>query len=648
MRRIISILILGCIVCLGKPVSAKMHSEIFVVTDFKQTQGAYKNLETIIKEIDEQQQLEYLFLDIGYAKGEKLNTYLTNGDEQLLEDIMTSSYPAIRTEEFKELIQEIYKLNQQKNVPIKVIGIGLDRREDAIKALETLLQPYIKIDESIKEDLEEIKSIPSKEVFYKFKRNVEMVDSIYREYLSDEDWVRIELLINSVLKDELGDVNTAYAYEIYKADTILIIEGMKELEIDLENPYIINFEYEHSQEIDWETMKTKEIVEGEAEGVTEEKVWVKNSLAAQPYKFNYNEAIQFIADEGRKIDITDESFVGIRGLDSLLEGHRLFLAGEVHGNIGTYEMQLYLIKYFHEKAGVNKILIEYNYAVGEMINKYIQTGDGEILKIIMEEMSNSYFYSKEFEKFLHELYLYNLKQEQGKEIQIIGVDIARNQRGVKYLWDEIFKGKEVERLESIQASSYAQVRDYYKAIEMDIKQYRNEYKEILGEEDLFRLEMLLIALTPDYMAYADDGPIREMAIVQMYEKIAQNYPKDKFFAQMGAFHASQSFSFKEGDGYSCGEYLSKFSPFFKDQVLTLIYTYKDSFTGIEGSSNLIKIENTSFLQTQEEEDYMFIDLHHQENPLSQLYLSWQEAPLQDVLQGIIEINRKGAVTPYKS
>lgn len=145
----------------------------------------------------------------------------------------------------------------------------------------------------------------------------------------------------------------------------------------------------------------------------------------------------YLSDHAAVIDLNEE----LRGSEfGSMEGYQVFLAGESHTMAKSYDAKKMLIRYFHEELGVDHILCEVGFGSGILLDQYIQTGDGELLKFYMDQLNGALYYSKEEARFWQWLYAYNEKQEEDRKLHVTGLDVehqtATAAKGLSLLAEE--------------------------------------------------------------------------------------------------------------------------------------------------------------------------------------------------------------------
>lgn len=277
--------------------------------------------------------------------------------------------------------------------------------------------------------------------------------------------------------------------------------------------------------------------------------------------------------DSARLDIdANEDYKTFRVFDSALD-HNVFVVGENHHfSKSNAKFQLKLFKYLHKKAGVNTLLLEFGHSRGWLVNKYIATGDTNLLNILDQYSFASY---TRFYKGLRE---YQEEIGNTDSIHVAGIDVERFHGLSLRILDELLpKEKDIPdkirvTVESIHGLSayndhlYRQQEDARKLRLMHKKdrqatydlehsieeiinsfnQYQSEFESYLG--DNFEIFYEIIKDLEDkatYNEYVKKGMIQQYTFREdyMYRKFMQLYEQDttrKFMMQFGRCHATLS------------------------------------------------------------------------------------------------------------
>lgn len=311
---------------------------------------------------------------------------------------------------------------------------------------------------------------------------------------------------------------------------------------------------------------------------TEAELEIENKVV-EYLRHNHSEI--HIGDKGKSFDFSI--------LDEELEDKEIFLTGEVHGIKANADLHMEFLKYFKEKTDFRYYLSELSYSNAYFLNKYLKTGDVQILEDVFEEFKGSYSWNNDNFNFWVDLYNYNNAFPEDKKIEIIGVDIELQPiTSYKYLVDvlpleepplEIKKMIDNTRsnLDRMIQSGYGLTNDNAKDLQKDILAKEKIYIKYLGEH-YFGFKTVVGNLLNYEKAYknkrnqVDWNNLRDEMIYENFTLIQRRIPKGKYFGQWGVNHGFQS---KEKDIKWFATYLNE-NKLYKDKVLTIAFNYENS------------------------------------------------------------------------
>ncbi|MGO1470097.1 MAG: erythromycin esterase family protein [Tissierella sp.] len=297
---------------------------------------------------------------------------------------------------------------------------------------------------------------------------------------------------------------------------------------------------------------------------------------------------EYLKENHSKIDLKDENrFKDLEIIDSDLKGKEVFFTAEIHGVKANAELEMKFLKYFKEKTDFKYYLLENSYSNAYFINKYLETGDIQILEEIYEPLKGTFAWNKSNYNQFKNLYEYNKSLPESKKIKVLGVDIEHSTDNAYRFLLDILPEKEVpdeikENIENIQ-NTFEKIdnpRDqvaYESSLELqkDILEKESIYKKYLGE-DFFGFEFVNKNVIYAFEAYKyqDDyfnwNNTRDKMIYKNFEAVREQLPKGKYYGQWGMNHTYQS---EENHLNWFGSYLNQEESEFKDKVLTIIYNY---------------------------------------------------------------------------
>lgn len=280
------------------------------------------------------------------------------------------------------------------------------------------------------------------------------------------------------------------------------------------------------------------------------------------------------------VNTHDDNFKSLELINEDLEKNDIFFTGEQHGSIKSLEMNLYLTKYFVEKAGVRYILYEGGYAEAQYLNNYLDTGDESILDYIFEKSSGTMNYTMENYNLLKNIYEYNLALEKDKKIMFVGIDKENPQIAIKYI-KSILPHKETDnqQVRIFNNILYWLTQDNYLAESKIALQLIRESQQDIEEYwgiDYFEIEYLL-----NNLVESEGQLFREDLLINNFIKLYEHLPKGKYFGQFGGAHTNLHPISKSLASYLQNEYENT-----KDKVISIEYNYNNSYSFIPQGLNI--------------------------------------------------------------
>ena len=115
-----------------------------------------------------------------------------------------------------------------------------------------------------------------------------------------------------------------------------------------------------------------------------------------------------------------DDFTGLEQLQPFISGPRVFISGENHRHVAVNGMiEFKLLRFLHEKAGVQHLILELGEARGWYANRYVNEQD------TLEKYCLMATTSVEHMKILDDIREWNLTLPAEKRIQIHGIDVER-------------------------------------------------------------------------------------------------------------------------------------------------------------------------------------------------------------------------------
>ena len=280
----------------------------------------------------------------------------------------------------------------------------------------------------------------------------------------------------------------------------------------------------------------------------------------------------------------NDDFSSFKLLDKDLKKNEMFLTGEIHGTTMNTELELSFLKYLKEKANIKYYLSELSYSDAYFLNKYLDTGDENILKELFEELKDTPGCTKETYNKWIKVYEFNKALPNDKKIKVIGIDIEHQENiAIHCMYSLIPKNESpkkirplIKKLQDVYENNGVTAK-FAKDFSLDLKKDINEnydiYKEYLGEK-FFDFNLINDNLCTSFKAYNDMTNFNKIRDMQMYENfinIYNNLPKGKFYGQFGNAHINQHNMYD--DTYSLASLMNNKNSPVKGKVISIIYVY---------------------------------------------------------------------------
>lgn len=364
----------------------------------------------------------------------------------------------------------------------------------------------------------------------------------------------------------------------------------------------------------------------------------------------------YLKKNNSAINLQDiDEFEGLDLIKDDLKNKKIIFTGEYHAFQKDDLFRMKLIKYLQEEIGLNYYLAEMGYSSAYFFNKYLESGDEEILRKVFSNLKVTQAFNKDDYNFFKDLYEFNKTLRVEDKIKIVGIDIEHNM-GSSYdyikdvIKDETLKRDALEKtLESLKnIQSYTKTltpvnkdedykmklfNDLNPKIDIlleDIENNKDLYINLF-KEDFFGFEIVVKNIKTKYLSeFTDDAEeCMSKREGQMYENfIAQDEKIDNaiYFGQFGAFHIDKS-SVKVAnvqsetkntyiDFESIASRIDK-SNKYKGKVMSILYSYEDKYN--EDISYINREIFNNYLNS--EDDCILFDLRNSNSPFKEEYIS---------------------------
>lgn len=349
---------------------------------------------------------------------------------------------------------------------------------------------------------------------------------------------------------------------------------------------------------------------------------------------------KYLTENKTNIDFADTNFGGLSLMSNQdLLDNQVFFTGETHAVAANYDLRLYFLKFFHQKADVKYHILEAGYGLAKILQRYLDTGEESYLNSVYEQLIGTYIYTKDDYNFFKKLREYNLQFPENQRIKLIGLDVEfQHNLSIRYLQSILPKDKEIppsisnsiNKLRQITfAPNLAELRQFATEANAEFTANISAYEAYFGKEYALDFEIITYLLQKKFEAYDGDGSndqvrfnqIRDEAMYRTFQKIYPTLSKPKFYGQFGWSHALQS---EVPKVKWFGTWLNQDKDSFtKGRVLTTMYFYDDCMMRLQNGriATTTNITNQSLFQDFDTYTISFFRLNRPNSPFTQK-LSW--------------------------
>ena len=250
---------------------------------------------------------------------------------------------------------------------------------------------------------------------------------------------------------------------------------------------------------------------------------------------------EYINENLKEISLSDSWTEGTMGNT---EEYQVFLAGENHGVEEDYETQKRLIEYLYTHEGVRYLIFERSVSEGIILEKYIQTGEEELLTDYMNSIAGTAGYTQGEYQFFKWLYQYNMSLSEGERLHMFGLDLEFQQDMTIKALQMLDANGEVKTLEGAVLEKAVQaIRDgssqWYELLQTAVQEETQEVEAYYGEK--WKWVERILKNEEKYFQHISEGAsaesqLRDNNMAENFWFVYDQFPEGKFFGQFGAFH----------------------------------------------------------------------------------------------------------------
>lgn len=233
--------------------------------------------------------------------------------------------------------------------------------------------------------------------------------------------------------------------------------------------------------------------------------------------------------------------------DKELLQNQLFLIGEGHGAQYNTELQLDMIRYLQKKTGLRFILLELGFLDQIYLNRYLTTGNEQVLDSFFHFHPNTFYFNKQLFHFFQQLYSFNKSLQEKDKLQIITVDLDFAYRdALLFLKREAFASLPEDQkkiftdMDPANDTAQLLISKFDEAYSF-FKKNNGNYKKLLGKNYEDVKHLLDNIQQRLYIATRKRNDLRDSVMAQnfLYAKERYGIKQQKIIGIMGSFHVKQ-------------------------------------------------------------------------------------------------------------
>lgn len=355
--------------------------------------------------------------------------------------------------------------------------------------------------------------------------------------------------------------------------------------------------------------------------------------------------------------------IDLRSVSDHFKEARLILLGETHGSALNEILDTQLFQYFYFNHGVRHYLAENGYGTGVLINKYIQTGDVNLLNSIFQLFEGTFSNTREHYQRIVELRAFNASLPSYAKIKYIGIDIEQQPGlGIKAIRSFILDNLDLypssirpafASLINSKAGNYTYAVSFayflLKEIQLPTrvpiyeKAFHGHYKEVILILENIVLRDELFRDSDQYLSK------RESQIAENFDFVNRKYPIGNFYGKWGVFH-TWKYNVENQESSFLKKAIS--AGYLKDkQAVSIPIFYENSFYA-DKNNNYISTPITSMkapdlFQSETKESITIFDLNEPSAPFTKdiLLIEGSEGVTTDYFDLMIKI--RGSTASHK-
>lgn len=245
----------------------------------------------------------------------------------------------------------------------------------------------------------------------------------------------------------------------------------------------------------------------------------------------------------------NQNFKGFELLDQAVAQHQFFFLGEKHLQPGNYKGQLKFIRYLHTRGDLRLVAIERGMGVSILLQRYINSGEAKDL----DNLQNFTFASNSFFKFAKRLASYNRSLPIEERLIVQGIDLENQSAAALKSMSLAFHDtppptelKEIVDRIRVQLAAKIITREAFDDLRDETLIALTPHPDLLRQwlgDNYPLVKQLLDGMAKSQTYYELRSKnmtlayeFRETNLFEHFKNLAQQYPGQKIFAQMGQIH----------------------------------------------------------------------------------------------------------------
>ena len=247
------------------------------------------------------------------------------------------------------------------------------------------------------------------------------------------------------------------------------------------------------------------------------------------------------------LDIEEFNYQGL--FEDDIKTKRIFFSSEEHAVAKNKALEISLLKYFVKHADVKYLLIEHGYSASMTLNKYLASGEEEVLLQYVQELKGTLSYTKQFFDYWKKVYKLSTTLPTEKKIKVVGIDLGWSSTDRRYLNESLgdlnlehFPRLKILLNGSSEALSKEEKADLYKEILLELKVkgiYNMDENQLI--ESTYIIKNLLYSLNAfSQEEHLDIHRKRDAYMYENFLELFRQLPDGNYFGQWGLNHVFQA------------------------------------------------------------------------------------------------------------